>query len=113
MSALIIKKPKRLFTFGCSFTKFYYPTWANIIAHDLEIPLYNYGKPGAGNQYIFNTIMQADTIYNFNKDDLIMVCWSSISREDRYKDGNWMVAGNIYTKLRYDSAYIKIGRAHV
>lgn len=107
MSRLIKYIPKRLFTFGCSFTNYIWPTWANIIAFDLDVPLYNYGASGAGNQYIFNSIMQADNYYNFNQDDLVIVCWTNISREDRYIQGAWQLQGNIYTQSYYDSDFIK------
>ena len=60
MIELFSKKPTRIFTFGCSFTDYIWPTWANIIAYDLNIPFHNYGRGGAGNQFIFNTIMQAE-----------------------------------------------------
>lgn len=106
MPKIIDKPVKRFFAFGCSFTNYEYPTWADIIAYDLEVDFYNYAKSGAGNQYIFNTIMQADSFYNFNEDDLIIVQWSSVSREDRYKDSKWITPGNIYTQATYDSKYV-------
>ena len=33
----------RLFTFGCSYTRYNWPTWADIIADDLQIPFQNWG----------------------------------------------------------------------
>lgn len=106
--SIFVKSPKRLFTFGCSFTQWWMPTWANILSYDLDIPTYNYGLCAAGNQYIFNSLMQADCFYKFNEDDLIMICWTNISREDRYKEGQWIVSGNIYSaEPLYDKTYIK------
>lgn len=107
MNKLIKHRPTRIFAFGCSFTNYSWPTWANIIAFDLDIPLYNYGMSGAGNQYIFNSIMQADNYYNFNQDDLIMVCWTNISREDRFIQGHWQLHGNIYSQSYYDKDFVK------
>ena len=63
----IAKVKGRLFTFGCSFTSYHWPTWANILAYDYDIPLYNYGLNGAGNQFIFNMLMQADSFNNFTE----------------------------------------------
>lgn len=106
MHKLIEYTPKRLFTFGCSFTNYYWPTWANIIAYDLNIPFYNYGKIGAGNQYIFNTLNQADAVHKFNKDDLVIVAWSNIAREDRFIKDKWITPGNIYTQDFYGSDFV-------
>ena len=99
MTDLFVNKPKRIFTFGCSFTNYVWPSWPDIIAYELDIPLYNYGKLSAGNQYIFNTVMQADNFYKFTADDLIIVSWTNMHREDIYKDGKWVELGNIYSTL--------------
>jgi hypothetical protein len=99
MKKLCIRTPKRLFAFGCSFTRMHWPTWAEIVAYDLKLEFYNYGNPGAGYQYIFNTIMQADNHYNFTRDDLIMICWSHPLREDIYKgefEIPWLHLGSVY-----------------
>lgn len=107
MQPLITNPPKRFFTFGCSFTNYHWSTWADIVAKELKVPFYNYGRTGAGNQYIFNTIMQADALYNFNEDDLVMVCWSSITREDRFTKDGWITPGNIYSQSQYDIDFVK------
>lgn len=104
---LIDRSPKRLFAFGCSFTEYYWPTWTEILSLDLDIPCYNYGKSGAGNQYISNMLVQADHFYKFNKDDLIIISWSSVCREDRWKDRNWITPGNIYTQGEYSQEWVK------
>ena len=55
MKMLITLEPKRIFTFGCSFTNYLWSTWANILGYEFrEAEFYNFGKSGAGNQYIFN-----------------------------------------------------------
>ena len=45
----------RLFTFGCSMTKYYYPTWADILGKHWEY-FENWAEPGGGNQFIFNSL---------------------------------------------------------
>ena len=106
--AILINRPvKRIFTFGCSFTKYHWMTWPEIIAYELNVPFYNYGKSGAGNQYIANMISQADAIHKFNEDDLIMISWTNVCREDRYKNQNWITPGNIFTQGIYDETYVK------
>lgn len=107
MKILLKHKPKRFFAFGCSFTNFCFPTWADIIARELKVPYWNYGRSGAGNQYIFNMLMQADCHYQFNEDDLVIVEWTSIAREDRYllSKQKWITPGNIYTKSNSRDEY--------
>ena len=51
--------------------------------------------------------MQADTYYNFNSDDLIMVSWTNFAREDRYVKQEWVTPGNIYTQNIYSEEYVK------
>jgi len=82
---------QRFFAFGCSFTNYIWPTWADLISNNFtEGSYYNYGKQGVGNQYIFNAVMQADQIHKFNENDLVIVQWSSTLREDRYMKGKWV-----------------------
>ena len=113
-------KHKRIFCFGCSFTHGY-GTWADILKRhfgdypkeDFYIPkdqpqmVYNFGKPGAGNYYIFNKIVETSLEYNFNKDDLILIEWSGVLREDRYKDGEWHTPGNVTNNSQYSKAVIR------
>jgi hypothetical protein len=104
---MIDRPVKRLFTFGCSFTKYHWACWPEIVAEELDIPFYNYGKSGAGNQYIANMITQADIEHNFTADDLIMVCWTNVCREDKWRNGQWSTPGNIYTQNIYSNDYVK------
>lgn len=100
------KKYKRFFAFGCSMTAYYWPTWADIIAQ--EIPeSYNHGQSGGGNLFIASQVAEASVRYKFNKDDLIIIMWSSISREDRWVNGQWLTPGNIYTQNYYDDNFVK------
>lgn len=98
--------PKRFFAFGCSFTHYNWSTWADIIGCELGIPYWNYGKGGGGNQYIFNTIMQADSYHNFTDQDLVIVCWTNVCREDRYIGDHWETPGNIFNTNIYDAEFI-------
>ena len=56
------KKYKRFFAFGCSFTNYYWPTWADIIGQDSNF-YENWAQPGAGNHFIFNSIMFSSMVY--------------------------------------------------
>ena len=99
------KKYKRFFAFGCSMTSYYWPTWADIMAK--EIPeSYNYGQSGGGNLFISSLVTEANVRYKFNRDDLVMIMWSSISREDRYRSRQWITPGNIYTQNYFDEKFV-------
>lgn len=101
-----LRKYKRFFAFGCSMTAYGWPTWADIIGN--EIPVYrNYAQSGGGNLFIACQVTEAHMRHEFNNDDLVMVMWSSISREDRYIKGSWLTPGNIYTQNFYDDNFIK------
>lgn len=105
---LITRKPKRLFTFGCSFSNYNWGgMWPEIVAYDLNIPYYNYGLCGCGNQYMACMLMQADIFYKFNSDDLIIVQWTNVCREDRYAWGVWQTSGNIFGSNLYNDKYKK------
>jgi hypothetical protein len=79
------KKYKRVFIFGCSFTKYEWPTWANILSYEMpDAEIYNFAQSGAGNLFISERVIAANQRYRYNKDDLILLMWSTHSREDRY-----------------------------
>lgn len=96
------KKYKRFFAIGCSFTNYWWSTWADIIGYHFD-EYYNVGKPGAGNQYIATMVSEIDQKYNLNSNDLVICMWSSITREDRYKDNRWEVGGNVHTSYIFNN----------
>lgn len=106
MVQLVNYKPKRLFAFGCSFTKYFWSTWPEIVADSLDIDFYNYGRSGAGNQYISNMLMQAYKQHNITKDDLVLISWTNVCREDRWVKGDWVVTGNIFSQGIYDQSFM-------
>ncbi len=102
-------KHKRIFCFGCSFTEYIMPTWADILKlhfKNTSTEVYNFGKGGAGNYYIFNRTVEKSLEYNFTKDDLILIQWSGVFREDRFKDGFWHTPGNILTQPEYSKSVV-------
>ena len=87
---------KRLFAFGCSFTKWPWPTWADILAKNQSYDLYeNWGHPGAGNLFIFNSIIECNLRHKFTKNDTVRVMWSTTHRMDYYRDQKWKLGGGI------------------
>ena len=110
----------RLFTFGCSFTQYKWPTWADILGRQFDY-YENWGKAGAGNQYIVNSITEAHLRNKFTPDDTIVVMWTSFLRLDMYTDKNvnfnnriykqgWFTPGNLdgWTKEMYGDKFCDI-----
>ena len=79
---------KRFFAFGCSYTSYFYPTWADFIGSNFD-EYYNYGQAGSGNRYIFNSIIEANIIHKFTKDDVIFIQWSGVERTDKHINNVW------------------------
>ena len=86
---------KRLFTFGCSFTHYNWPTWADLLGQEFEEHC-NYATAGAGNLFISCHLAEAMARHNINKNDTVMIMWSNATREDRYIN-KWVSPGNIYS----------------
>lgn len=98
---------KRLFTFGCSFTNYHWSTWADCLAPEYD-SFENWGQPGGGNHYIFNSVMEADQRHRFTDGDTVVVCWSSVDREDRYVEGQWHTPGNAHFATNiFNPEYLK------
>lgn len=96
----------RLLAFGCSFTNYHWSTWADILAPEFD-SFENWAAAGAGNHFIFNSVMEADQRQQFGPGDTVIVCWSNIMREDRYVDSRgWITLGNIGTSNIYTKEFI-------
>jgi len=106
---------KRVFAFGCSFTSYHWPTWADIIASEcVNARFYNFGRSGMGNLAMSVRVAEAHNKFKFDKDDLIIVLWSSYSREDRWLtyDGEqytekWICFGNVWNSAFYGKDFTK------
>ena len=102
-----INKYKRVITFGCSWTKYFWPTWANGISDILDLPLVNQGCAGTGNIAILNRMLAWDLEYGFNDTDLVLVNWSAFAREDRIRNGHWITGGSVFNSKFYDDKFIR------
>ena len=108
LQSIPYQKYKRVFAFGCSFTEYKWPTWANVLQFEMpQAEFYNWGKTGGGNVYIASMIMAVNQKYRFTQDDLIMIMWSTHCREDRYIGTGWLTPGNIYTQNFYSEDFVK------
>ena len=113
----------RLFVFGCSFTNYVWPTWADLLS--LEFDYYeNWGIPGIGNRAILERLTECHIRNKLTKDDTVIVQWSSHLRNDWYKDfynkdiGNiegwvvefesplWTISEQVYKKIFSERAFV-------
>lgn len=107
MDTIDFSKYKRFFAFGCSFTQYHWPTWADIIAKKIN-KSYNYGRCAAGNFFIFQALMEAIVKHKINKNDLVIIMFSNVTREDRFtKKRGWITSGNLYFQDEYDEKFIE------
>lgn len=100
---------KRFFAFGCSFTKYVWPTWADLLGQDFK-ESYNYGFPGVGNRAIMERVMEAHARHKFTQDDVVVIQWSSHIRFDwhmpvdltkigRPRIYGWQTSGSVYSPM--------------
>jgi hypothetical protein len=102
-----LSKFKRLFVFGCSYTNYSWPTWADILSKSIDAEYYNFGRVGSGNQFIALRVSEASKRFNFTETDLVITMWTSTAREDRYLNGVWTGEGNIYNQSLYSKDFVK------
>lgn len=106
---------RRFFAFGCSYTSYSWPMWANMLSIEYD-EFYNWGLAGLGNRAIAERIVEAHQRHNFTKDDLIIVQWSSHLRNDWFHEyslperrSKWKTAGSIFNYLNsslYDQKWV-------
>ena len=101
------KNYSRIFAFGCSMTRYSWPTWADIYGSDAET-FYNYGCSGAGNLFISNQLVEASLRYNIGEGDKILLMWSSENRLDSYNNNSWLTPGNIQTQDSYSKDIVDL-----
>lgn len=96
---------KRFFAFGCSYTSYSWPTWANLLSSEYD-EYHNWGLAGLGNRAISDRVTEANIRYNFTKDDVVIVQWSSHLRNDFYhpfslpdRAAGWKTGGSIFNYL--------------
>ena len=101
-----MKINQRLFTFGCSFTGYDWPTWADILGKGFKF-FENWGRLGGGNQFIFNSLVECHLRNTLTKNDVVCIMWTNVTRIDRYLNNDWALAGNIYTQNQPDLKWMR------
>ena len=95
----------RVWGFGCSFTQYFYPTWADILIHEVEQQGHtgeNWGSCGKGNLYIANKVMECHARNQLGPNDYVFICWSNYFREDAHTDKlGWHTPKSIFRQTEY------------
>jgi len=93
---------------GCSFTNYRWPTWADYLATGYS-KYYNLGRSGAGNRYIFHSLLYAIETGIITSLDTVIIQWSSLIREDRIlpESRGWRHSGNIFNDLNPHPTFSK------
>lgn len=93
---------RRLFVFGCSYTFFMWPTWADLLS--VEYDYYeNWGWVGIGNRAIAERLAEAHAKHTFTEHDTIIVQWSTTLRHDWHNEtpinsgAGWQTNGNAFS----------------
>jgi hypothetical protein len=100
----------RVITFGCSFTKYHWPTWADIVLKQADFYGYdtdNWGCPGVGNTFIAIKVQEAIASGLLKAGDHAFICWSTFMREDRMVNGSWLAVGNIFNQHVYPYEFVE------
>lgn len=106
----MMKDNMKVMTFGCSFTKYHWPTWADIVLKQAEQYGYdtdNWGMPGTGNLFIAVQVQHAIATGLLKPGDHAFICWSTFAREDRLVDGRWLIPGNIFNQDTYPRSWVE------
>lgn len=97
----------RLFTFGCSFTNFFWPTWADILGREFDV-FENWALNGGGNCFILHSLTECNHRNQLGADDTVIVMWSSIDRSDRWVQGRWRLEGGVYNgQPEFDQNFLR------
>src|SRR6056300_1060816 len=85
---------KKLIVSGCSFTDknfqslsapdvdCSFPKWPELLAEKLNMDCINLGANGAGNNYIYSTLLEEITRTPKDEIGLVLAAWSQVNRED-------------------------------
>lgn len=96
---------KRLFTFGCSYSDYFWPTWAEMLSTDFDY-FENWGQGGLGNRAIAERLAECCSLNDIGPDDTVIVQWSTHLRHDWYhvhdqpdnRPAGWKTFGSMFSQ---------------
>jgi len=105
---------QRLFTVGCSLTRYHWPTWADILGQSYD-EFENWGNRGAGNKQILERFSELVVKNKLTADDTVVVQWTNYHRFDQHQwndrlEESWFPAGNVFQESRHDPKSMIIRR---
>jgi hypothetical protein len=85
----------RIFTYGCSFTDYCWPTWADMLLYKNEG--LNLAISGGGAEQILHRLISTDMRYSLTKDDIVIIVFPSLYRHDliQNNDSSWAHYGQV------------------
>jgi len=83
---------RRLFVVGCSFTKYHWPTWADMLGKEYD-HFENWGNSGFGNRAIAERLAELVVTNDITQDDTIVIQWTDFHRFDLHSNKNWAPTG--------------------
>lgn len=91
----------RLFTFGCSYTDWNWPTWADMLGRSYD-QFENWAIRGTGNRAIAERISECVLSRQITSEDTVIVQWTNFHRYDQHAEDilpntRWRCSGNIHT----------------
>lgn len=97
-SKVQLPNKRRCFAFGCSYTSWMYPTFADLVGVNFE-EFYNFGRSGCDNNYILNRLVETNELFKFNpKTDFILVGITSVGRYSHWDNvDDWICAGDVFS----------------
>ena len=98
LNNILLQSKKRCFAFGCSYTSWIYPTFADLVGVNFE-EFYNFGRSGCDNNYILNRLVEANQLFKFNPEtDFILVGITSVGRYSHWDNhDDWICAGDVFS----------------
>jgi len=96
----------RIIAFGCSFTNYKWPTYADILS--TESKLDNRGEPGIGNEKIFYNVLRQYKKDKFKNFDVVIVQWSAFQRVDYLTPTGWLGNGKTWPNYTRSKIYKKM-----
>jgi len=95
----------KIYAYGCSFTDFKWPTYADILG--LQFHVINRGASGSGNERIFFHFMEDVRENKIDSQDTVIFQWSGLTRFDYLQQNNtWLSVGNVLNQYDTDGNYI-------
>jgi hypothetical protein len=83
-----IKEPELIHTFGCSFTRWHWPTWADWLARYQDKPLINHAGPGYTNELIYHQVLA--NLDRIQSSDSIYIMWTGSNRVSQWYDADYV-----------------------